>query len=169
MKSMENANKVLAAIPLFAEVLDANQIDLLAGRCDVAIFPAGSLLMTEGDYGTSMFALVEGNVAVTLAGRRGDAYGVAALGGGDIVGEMSLMTGARRSATVTATNEVVAIEITKVALEEILARAPDLIDSFGTVLARRRAELDRAAHEAARAGKDDIVGQIRRFFSGGGK
>lgn len=164
---MANANDVLAAIPLFAEVLDTDQIDRLAGKCDVAIFPAGSLLMTEGDYGTSMFALVEGSVAVTLAGKRGDEHGVATLTGGDIVGEMSLLTGARRSATVMATTEVVAIEITKVDIEELLARAPDLIDSFGAVLTRRRTELDRAALDAARAGKDDIVGQIRRFFGGG--
>jgi len=162
-----NANEVLTTIPLFAEVLDANQIDLLASRCHAAIYPAGSLLMTEGDYGTSMFAIVDGSVAVTLAGKRGDAYGVATLEGGDIVGEMSLLTGARRSATVTATSEVVAIEITKVALEEILARAPDLIDNFGGVLAKRRAELDRAAADAARIAKDDIVSQIRRFFGGG--
>lgn len=164
---MVNAKEVLAEIPLFAEVLDADQADRLAGRCEEAIFPAGALLMTEGDFGTSMFALVEGSVAVTLAGKRGDEHGVATLTGGDIVGEMSLLTGARRNATVTATTEVVAIEITKVAIEDILARAPDLIDSFGTVLARRQAERDRVAVDAARAGKDDIISQIRRFFGGG--
>lgn len=163
---MVNANEVLAAIPLFSEVLDRDQIDLLASKCDVAIFSAGSLLMTEGDFGASMFAVVEGSVTVTLAGKRGDPYGVAELFAGDIVGEMSLMTGARRSATVTAATDVVALEITKVAVEEILARAPDLIDSFGDVLSRRRAEIDRAAVNAARAGKDDIIGQIRRFFGG---
>lgn len=164
---MENARKILAAIPLFAEVLDANQIELLAGNCQERIFPAGSLLMSEGDFGTSMFALVEGSVEVTLAGKRGDAHGVATLAGGDIVGEMSLMTGARRSATVTAVSEVVAMEITKVALEGILARAPDLIDSFGAVLVRRRAELDRAARDASRGATDEIIAQIRRFFGGG--
>jgi CRP-like cAMP-binding protein len=79
---------------------------------------------------------------------------------------MSLLTGARRRATVVAENEVVALEITKVALEEILARAPDLIDGFGTVLSRRQAELNRVAVDVARHDKDDLIHQIRRFFGG---
>lgn len=163
---MMNATEILAAIPLFANVLDSDQIERLAAKCHEAVFSPGALLMTEGDFGTSMFAIVEGSVSVTLADRRGDAHGVAALYAGDVVGEMSLLTGARRNATVTATSEVVALEITKVALEEILARAPDLIDNFGEVLVRRQAQLDRVAVDVARAGKDDLVGQIRRFFGG---
>ena len=125
---MASAREVLGAIPLFAKVLDAGQLERLAARCHEVIFPAGAVLMAEGDFGTSMFALVEGEVSVTLADKRGDAHDVAELSAGDVVGEMSLLTGARRSATVVAETEVVAIEITKVALEEILARAPDLID-----------------------------------------
>jgi len=165
---MVNASDTLATISLFADVLDADQIERLAARCNIAVFPGGSLLMAEDDFGTSMFALAEGSVSVTLAGKRGDEYGVADLGAGDIVGEMSLMTGSRRNATVTAVTDVVAIEITKVALEEILMRAPDLIDRFGDVLSRRQAERDKAAVDAARADKDDLVSQIRRFFGGAG-
>ena len=163
---MMNPSEILTAIPLFADDLNPDQIERLAAKCYVAVFPAGSMLMAEGDFGTSMFAIVEGSVSVTVADKRGDEHGVAALYAGDVVGEMSLMTGARRSATVTAATEVVALEITKFALEEILARAPDLIDSFGEVLARRQAMLDRVAVDVARADKDDIVSQIRRFFGG---
>ena len=163
-KVMVDTREILTAIPLFAEVLDADQIDTLAAKCHETVFPAGAVLMTEGDFGTSMFALVEGSVSVSLADKRGDAHGVAELTAGDFVGEMSLLTGARRTATVVAKTEVVAIEITKVALEEILARAPDLIDQFGLVLAWRQAELERAAADVANANKDDFVSQIRRFF-----
>jgi CRP-like cAMP-binding protein len=161
---MERAREVLAAIPLFAEVLDADQLVRLAAKCHEAIFPVGAVLMTEGDFGTSMFALVEGEVSVALADKRGDPHGVAKLSAGDFVGEMSLLTGARRSATVVAETEVAAIEITKVALEEVLTRAPDLIDRFGLVLASRQAELDRAAADVAQANKDDLISQIKRFF-----
>jgi CRP-like cAMP-binding protein len=164
---MVDTREVLAAIPLFAQVLDPGQIARLAAKCQEAVFPPGAVLMTEGDFGTSMFALVEGVVSVTLADKRGDAHDVAELSAGEFVGEMSLLTGARRSATVVAETEVVAIEITKVALEEILARAPDLIDQFGLVLAWRQAELDRAAADVADANKDDLISQIRRFFGRG--
>jgi len=162
--AMVNAREVLHAIPLFADVLDTGQLERLAAKCHEVMYPAGSVLMTEGDFGTSMFALVEGEVSVTLVDKRGDAHGVAKLSAGDFVGEMSLLTGARRRATVVAETEVVAIEITKVALEEILTRAPDLIDEFGLVLASRQVELDRAAVDVAQANKDDLVSQIKRFF-----
>ena len=163
---MVNAAEILAKIPLFADVLDADQIERLAAKCHTAVFPAGALLMTEGDFGSSMFALVEGSVSVTAAGELDDPHAVAELSPGDFVGEMSLLTGARRRATVEALTEVVAVEIPKVALEEVLARAPDLIDSFGAVLARRQAELDRAAADAAHAGPGHFISQIRRFFGG---
>jgi CRP-like cAMP-binding protein len=162
LTAMVDPDEVLSRISLFSEVLDPDQIARLGAKCHSLVFSAGSLLMTEGDFGTSMFALVEGKVAVTFGDRRGKEHDVAELGAGDIVGEMSLMTGARRRATVTAITEVVALEITKVALEEILARAPDLIDSFGAILTRRQAELSRAAAEAERS--DNIVVQIGRFF-----
>jgi len=158
--------EVLATVPLFAEVLDERQLAGLAARCHLAAFPAGSILMAEGDFGTSMFVIAEGVVEVTVAGKRGEPHEVAELGPGEIVGEMSLMTGARRNATATALGDVVAAEITKVALEAILARAPDLIDSFGAVLVRRQAERDRVARDAAHGGIHDLVSQIRRFFGG---
>src|SRR5581483_481136 len=136
----------------------------LAHKSAPVIFPAGSILMTEGDFATSMFAIVEGSVTVTVADQAGGTRHVADLKAGDIVGEMSLMTGARRSATVTAQTEVVALEVTKFSLEVIIARAPELVDRFGEILAHRQAELDQIVAAAAPLPKDDIVSQIRRFF-----
>jgi CRP/FNR family cyclic AMP-dependent transcriptional regulator len=162
----EDAATVLSRISLFAEVLDDRQLERLASKCHFVVYAPGQMLVAEGDFGTSMFAIVEGSVSVSLDDKRGAAHGVAKLWPGDIVGEMSLLTGARRNANVVADGEVSALEITKVALEEILARAPDLIDRFGTVLSRRQAQLDRVASEVANANKDDLIHQIRRFFGG---
>src|SRR5436190_22280433 len=110
-----DAERVLSGIPLFAETLDGVQLGALAHKSAPVIFPAGSILMTEGDFATSMFAIVEGSVAVVVADRDGRDRHVADLKGGDVVGEMSLMTAARGSATVTATGEVFALEVTKFA------------------------------------------------------
>src|SRR5262249_26865005 len=140
------------------------QLAALAHKSGAVIFPAGSILMTEGDFATSMFAIVEGTVEVAVAGHSGGERHVADVSGGDIVGEMSLMTGARRSGTVTPQTEVVALEVTKFSLEAILARSPGLVDRFGEILARRQAELDQIAAADDAAPKEDIVGQIRRFF-----
>jgi CRP-like cAMP-binding protein len=153
----------LATMPLFAETLDSESLDHLAAQSLVAFFPQGTFLMSEGEFGASMFAVVEGTLTVTLLDRDGRAHEVAELGRGEIVGEMALMTGQRRSATVAAASDVVAIEIPKFALEEIFLRSPQLIDRFGAVLAGRQAGLRRVEAEANQG--HVIAAQIRRFFA----
>ena len=154
---------VLAAIPLFADTLDGEALDDLAAKSSVTFFPAGTFLMTEGEFGGSMFAVVDGRVAVTLHDADGREHAVATLGAGEIVGEIALMTGQRRSATGAAETEVVAVEIPKFALEEMFARSPDLIDRFGAVLAGRQAQLRRIEAEASQG--HAISAQIRRWFA----
>src|SRR4029078_11546640 len=110
--------------------------------------------MAEGCFGSSMCAIVSGKVLVMVADRRGTEHDLAHLGAGDLVVEMSLMTGAGRTATVVADSDVVTVEITKVALEHVLARAPDLIDRFGALVAKRRSERDRVA--AMNHSRDDL-------------
>jgi CRP-like cAMP-binding protein len=88
-----------------------------------------------------MFVLVDGKVTVSVHLRAGEER-VATLGAGNIVGEMSLLTGARRSATVTATRPVSALEIAKPALEELLTGSPGLIARFAEMVEQRQAEID---------------------------
>ncbi|MCB1502271.1 MAG: cyclic nucleotide-binding domain-containing protein [Bauldia sp.] len=159
-----DARGVLAAIPLFADTLSARQLDHLAAQCQPVFFPAGTFLISEGDFGDSMFAIVDGDASVTLHDERGGEHGVAAVKPGEIVGEMALLTGMRRRATVVASTDLAALEITKPALEDIFARAPELIDRFGAVLADREAKLRQVAADAA--SHRDFASRIRRFFGG---
>ena len=96
---METISETLGAVRLFADALSPPQLDQLAGKCHIADYEAGAVLFTEGDFGTFMVAIVSGRLDVTVAGTRHPTREVAILGPGEIVGEMSLMTGARRSAT----------------------------------------------------------------------
>lgn len=159
-----DARGVLAAIPLFAETLNPRQLDHLAAQCEPVFFPAGAFLISEGDFGDSMFAIIAGEASVTLHDERGEEHSVASVKPGEIVGEMSILTGMRRKATVAARTDVTAIEIAKPAMEEMFARAPELIDRFGMVLAEREAVLRRVAADAA--SHKDFASRIRRFFGG---
>ena len=161
----------LREVPLFAEVLDAGQLAALAAKTRFASFPAGSLLMRSGDFGVAMYAIVDGRVVVRLGDGEeadaGDGAVVASLGHGDIVGEMSLMTGARRSANVTASSDVTAVEVTRAALEPILAGSPALVERFAEMLTARQAELDHAYGAGGLGGLlagRDLAGMIRGFF-----
>ena len=162
----------LGGIPLFADVLSSSQLDQLASRCHAVDYEAGTTLMTEGDFGTFMVAILEGQLEVSVAGTRHPSRQVAIVGPGDIVGEMSLLTGARRSATVTAREHARVVEITKVALEAVFARSPELLDRMEEVLIARRAELekiaeDEHAHRLLGLRTDEIAGAVRRFFGRG--
>jgi CRP/FNR family cyclic AMP-dependent transcriptional regulator len=163
------AREVLGRTSLFADVLSDRQLDALAARSKVYDVAPGRVLMAEGDFGASMFIIVDGKVDVTVAGTRHPNREVAMLGRGDIFGEISPMTGARRAATVVAVEPGRVVEITKVALEAVLSGSPELVERFGALLARRRAELDEIADdEHARRilgiRTDEIVGAMRRLF-----
>jgi CRP-like cAMP-binding protein len=133
--------EVLAKTPFFAAVMSTADLDRLAAKLALKTFPRGASIVRQGDIGASMFVLVEGKVTVSVHLRAGEER-VTTLGPGSIVGEMSLLTGARRSATVTATREVRALEIAKPALEEILASSPELFDRFAETVEQRQAEIE---------------------------
>jgi CRP-like cAMP-binding protein len=162
---------VLASIPFFAEVLDGEEIDILGGRIAPRSFPAGEVLIRENDSGDSMFVIVSGEVDVSIGdGDGGAARRLARLDAGGIVGEMSLMTGARRSATVTAATPVTVLEVTKSAIEPILNAAPALVERFAAMLERRQAELDRLYGQGNWSlfglTRHDLVMAMQAFFGG---
>lgn len=161
---------ILAKTRFFADVLDSPQIGALSAGLAISEFRKGATLIREDDLGASMFVLAGGEVAVTVPGN-GHARQVAKLGAGDVFGEMSLLTGARRAATVTATTPVRLIEIPKSALAPLIAASPGLADRFAAMLAKRQGELDGIFRGDSRwraAGVDlgDLAGLIRGFFGG---
>jgi CRP-like cAMP-binding protein len=164
------ARVVLASIPFFAEVLDGEQIDILGGQVVPRYLAPGEVLIREDDGGDSLFVIATGELDVTI-GEGELKRSLAHLGEGEVVGEMSLMTGARRSATVTAIGPVTVLEVTKAAIEPILNEEPELVERFAQMLERRRAELDRiyGAGSWSLFGltQRDLLTAMQAFFSGG--
>ncbi len=155
----------LAKVPLFSEALNADQLAFLARESRPAFFLAGNRLVNQGEFGGSMFVIVEGSVGVTFVDVDAREQSVATLGPGDVVGEMSLFTGDRRTATVAAITNVDAIEITKWSLERVFAKAPELVDKFAAVLAKRQAELNAVSRPHA-AEQVKFARQARKVFAG---
>ncbi len=159
------AGDILAKVPFFADVLDEAQLDALAASARRVEFDRYSTLMHEGDRDDSLLVIASGTVNVSVAGRP---QTVATLGEGDVVGEMSLLTGAPRSATVTAVRPVVAFEIDKAALEPILLMSPSLFERFAATVETRRSELDRiygpSFAEVYLSSRSHLVAAMRAFF-----
>jgi CRP-like cAMP-binding protein len=160
-----NVREVLARVPFFAETLDDAQLDALAASARRVDFDRAATLMREGERENTLLVIASGDVNVSVAGRP---QTVATLGEGDIVGEMSLLTGAPRSATVTAVRPVVAIAIGKDDLEPLLVMSPSLFERFAQVVEKRRAELDRvygpSFAELYLSSQAHLVGAMRAFF-----
>jgi CRP-like cAMP-binding protein len=166
-----DAQAFLATVPLFAQTLDAAQLRSLAQQAHEAFFRSGTLLMSQGEFGGSMFAIVEGEVAVSFLDRRGKAREVARLKRGEVVGEMSLFTGDRRTATVSAVTNVTALEIGKTSLERLFIGSPGLLDRFSELLAARQADLAAISAKDRAASRDDFAHRAARSFAtlfGGG-
>ncbi len=161
---------VLATVPFFAGALDGGQIDALAASSAPVAFPRGTVLMRQGELGKSMFVLAEGKVAIGVHTPAGEQR-VATLAAGEIVGEMSLLTGSRRSATVTALRGVAALEISRPAIESLIVGTPGLIARFAEMMEQRHAELQRVHESADRwnnigLSRDEIAAQMTAYFAG---
>jgi len=114
-----------------------------------------------------MFLILEGAARVSVHMANGEVRDVAVLVGGDMVGEMSLMTGAPRTAWVTSISAMRVLEVTKESIESLLAAEPGLLERFSHVLAARQSSLSEIANTANQklSLQKDIVTQMRQFFS----
>ncbi len=158
---------VLGRVDLFAGLADGERDRLAAGARERRYAP-GEIVVREGDETSSMFVIEKGRAAVSIHGAAGDTRRVSTLEPGAAFGEISLLTGERRTATVRAITEVLALEIDKTTLSPILEANPALCETFELVIAERRRSVtelfDASRQEAARSEELALPGRIARFF-----
>jgi CRP-like cAMP-binding protein len=152
---------------LFENVLNAEQFELLAQYSKTLELARGAVLMKQGDPPSSMFIIMEGAASVSVTGRDGEVNEVAISATGDVAGEMSLMTGAHRNATVSALSRMRVLEIKKEAIEALLKNSPELLERFGRILAKRQHELDELANRPSKREvvETDILTRMKNFFA----
>jgi small-conductance mechanosensitive channel/CRP-like cAMP-binding protein len=165
--------EALRNVELFAPLTDEERREV-AGRLRHAPFVRGETVMRQGTPGDWLYVLVRGQAEVRATSDDGvSSRTVAQLNPGDFFGEMGLMTGGERTATVTALTDVACYRLDKHDLVDILLRRPVLAEGMAQVLAKRRSELDaikenlneEAARERMRRDQRDLVARIRRFFT----
>ncbi len=173
-KALQKAYELFSEIDIF-QVLDEEVVRRLGALSQRRLYDAGESLVTEGEAGDSLFVIEKGSVQVlkTDEDQRQREVELAVLGAGAFFGEMSLLTGEPRSATVVAKEHCGVLTLSKQALAPILEEDPRIAESFSRALAAR--ELDTAATlEDHRATIGDepraedeltILKRIRTFFS----
>jgi len=133
--------------PIF-QCLDDTQIDGLLARGELHYFGRSEKLIEQGKDGESMFILVRG-LAEVLVNRNGEAIRVGTLRSGECFGEVSLLTGEKRTATVVAQTDCEVVEIDKSIMAEFLQNKPDLLQKLSELLARRKLETEGVLAENA--------------------
>ena len=107
---------------------------------------SGATVVGEGDSGQSMFVVVAGRLEVLNKVHDGAQRRIATLEPGSVFGEMSLLTGSPRSATVVSMTPVTLLEVGKVNLERVLRTDPQLADELSRIQARRHEETGTALY-----------------------
>ncbi len=165
--------KTLRRVELFASLNDA-ELNSLAERLRYSPFASGNIITKQGDQRSHwLYIIIQGEAEVFLEKPNGGRRTVSTLGKGSFFGEMGLMTGAPRSASVIAKTDVECYRVDKEVFEEILRARPAIAEEMIHILVTRRAELDAALHEIdaqtiqknMKQQHSEILSTIKRFFS----
>jgi small-conductance mechanosensitive channel len=155
----------LARVDVF-RALDAEKIDRLARRLRMVLFGPGEVILRQGDPGDSLYVVRGGSVAVRI-GVLGASKEIATLSDGQFFGEMSLMTGESRTATVVAKTDVECYIVDKEAFQEILQEKPELAGIISEILSRRQVLLGQEAAASVvptAVQKNQMLARIGAFF-----
>jgi len=163
--------QLLRRIELFG-MLEESELELLSNAIQERRYVVGSAVVRQGEAGSSMFVLVEGllDVRSDLESGRRDVR-LKYLEPGEFFGEMSLLTGEPRTATVTVLTEAIVYEIGKAELNILLSERPEIAVTISRVVAQRRQVLrvmgDLTPEEKAeeeRGVADQILRKMRGIF-----
>lgn len=159
--------RVLRDLELLAPMTD-DELRELAERMGAVTYVEGGLIARQGEVGDELYIVARGHVDVWLEAQEGR-HLLARVGVGQVVGEMSLMTGEPRRATLTAGRDVLCYVVSKDAFQAILAKRPELAEMFAQLLAERNQQLVDLRHSipsaAAHAEKAAILARIRSLFT----
>jgi small-conductance mechanosensitive channel/CRP-like cAMP-binding protein len=152
-------------VEILAALTDEQRAELAAASRSL-LYAAGEVIVAEGDAGNSMFVLARGSASVTLSKTEGE---VATLGAGALFGEMSLLTGDPRRATVTASTDCELIEISAEGFRRVVLADAGILERIAAAVDTRRAELDqhRATHaqgSAVAETRQSFVTRVRQFL-----
>jgi small-conductance mechanosensitive channel len=144
--------------------LREEDLDALLPYVRLRVYGRGETVVRQGEEGDSLFINLSGNLEVFVDGQT-----VGSLSGGDFFGEMSLLTGEKRRATVTAVDEVRLIEISKDALGPIIRSHPSVLEGLSSALADRlqkilTAQQVRKVADEASSLHDALLRKLMRFF-----
>jgi small-conductance mechanosensitive channel/CRP-like cAMP-binding protein len=155
----------LASVDLFAPLSAEARLSLSRAATE-QLFGDGEAIVRQGESGDSMFVILEGRVRVVL---EPSGHEVASLDAGGFFGEMSMLTGEPRTATVRAASDVRLLEITAAQMRDLAQTTPGLLEHMSQVMVARRVGLAAAEASATSTGSGvqttrSLLARFQRFL-----
>jgi small-conductance mechanosensitive channel/CRP-like cAMP-binding protein len=160
---IKREERLLSSIDLFGS-LSAEIRHQIAVSSPMCVYGSGETIVQQGQEGQSMFVIVDGTVSVVLEPARNE---VARIQAGGYFGEMSLLTGEPRSATVLAHGDVVVIEISADLFRRVGVVHPEAIEKIGLAAMVRRAGLEKmksATAETVTVETTTLMMRMKKFL-----
>ncbi len=127
---------LLARIPFFTD-LPADELDRIMAQLEIVNLKAGEILFREGEAGEHMYIVVSGDLEILMAPNTDNELILNRVPQGEYIGEMSLITGAPRTASVRAHGDVVLLSMSRSQLMDLLQTHPHLASTMVHVLSHR--------------------------------
>jgi len=163
---VDDAEELLAALPLFAMLAPEERRALARSARPLALGPTERFVL-QGTEGTSLFVVADGEVEVLMRRAGARDLRIAVMGRGAVVGEMSLLTGEPRSATVRAVDGTLVYEIGRDHYAPLLLAHRDWVDGLAALMeAHLREQAAVLAAHDAHPRRLELAARIRRTFFG---
>jgi len=159
----------LRRVDLF-DALPSAVVERLAEVVHTRRYAPGETILRQGERGHELFIVEHGEVTILAGGGQEAWTEIARLGKGQFFGEMSLLTGESRAATVRATQDCALLVVDKAAFQPLLQEAPELAERVSAILAARQQQLALRPQEVTERRPDTqqsgvILQRIRDFFA----
>ncbi len=169
-RELERASSALAAVDLFS-LLGPEELTTLAKHAKRQVYARGEVLVRQGDMDDTLYVVRHGRVRVEAADDAGSAAVVVnELGAGDFFGELALLTGLPRRATVIAVEDTETLLVRRYAIGPLIERNPALAEGLSAVLERRVIQRQSAlaattvVAAATEMSQPNLLGRIRNLF-----
>ncbi|HSN27513.1 MAG TPA: DUF1003 domain-containing protein [Kofleriaceae bacterium] len=152
--------ELLSAIPMF-EDLGPEDVAALAKAVVPRQFSAGQMIIHQGEAGTSMFIVVDGNVNIHLPGEQSRRISLKDIAAGEYFGELSLFDDKPRSASAVATTDTRLLELDRKTLSDYLQSRPHAaIVLLSTLAARLRATNELLSQRASKNAVQEVESKL---------
>jgi CRP/FNR family transcriptional regulator len=157
--------ELLRSVPLFAD-LEEGELERFSRVAVARSFPAGTRVFHEGDHSDACYIVRDGSFRVTREHSDGRAITLAALGPGDIFGELAMLDGEVRSASVEALTDGELLALPAGEVRALLARHPEITVKLIAALVRRlRTANERISRQSFQTVPSRVAGVLSQLVA----